>query len=91
MQLAFCGEAYAEAVIGFPGDAFLSEPEHMEHLRDEGLLLWDQVGRRPLRGARGTRRVCTAWLLTVIPLLTRKAARWDGSLIGGTARECERH
>lgn len=43
LMLAFTGEEYEESVPGFDGVTHLSEPEHMQYLREEGMLLWNQV------------------------------------------------
>eukprot|EP01048_Picozoa_sp_COSAG05_P002901 COSAG05_NODE_127_length_17241_cov_7.514817_4_plen_295_part_00 len=42
-MLAFTGEEYTECVPGFDGATHLAEPVHMQHLRDEGMLMWNQV------------------------------------------------
>ena len=42
-MLAFTGEQYKEAVPGVEDATHLSEPAHMAGLRENGLLLWNQV------------------------------------------------
>jgi len=42
-MLAFTGEKYEEAVPGFEGVKHLSEPSHMQKVREDGLLVWNQV------------------------------------------------
>jgi len=42
-MLAFTSEDYEESVPGFDVAAHLAEPEHMQHLRGAGMLLWNQV------------------------------------------------
>ena len=39
IMLAVTGEKYKEAVPGFESVTHLSEPAHLKHLRDEGLLI----------------------------------------------------
>lgn len=76
LMLSFCKEPYQECVPGFPGVKFLSKPEHIELLRENGYLLCGSV---PLLCIDGMKLVQSQ---SIVRFLARKHKLCgDGSLL----------
>ena len=67
LVLAFCDVDYEEAVPGLPGVTHLSEPEHLEHLKESGYLLSGSV---PLLCYRGLRLVQSSAIVRFVGATT---------------------